>query len=72
MIRNDRHRSMVSSLPLDRLLTETDGPFAKVDGRDAYPSDISRTIDELAQVRSLPTSELVEIVAANLKRLVSE
>jgi TatD DNase family protein len=72
MLHNDRHRSMVSSLPLDRLLTETDGPFAKIEGREARPSDIARTIDDLARLRSIPTSELAEIVASNLKRLVSE
>ncbi len=54
MLRNDRHRSMVSSLPLDRLLTETDGPFAKVDGRDSRPSDVSRTVEELAHFRAMP------------------
>jgi TatD DNase family protein len=72
MLHNDRHRSMVSSLPLDRLLTETDGPFAKIEGREARPSDIARTIDDLARLRSIPTSELAEIIASNLKRLVSE
>lgn len=71
MLRNDRHRAMVASLPLDRLLTETDGPFTKIDGRPARPRDVAVTIDELAVLLSLPASELTEIVAGNLKRLVA-
>jgi TatD DNase family protein len=71
MLLKERHRAMVTSLPLDRLLTETDGPFAKIDGRDARPSDVSLTVSELAKLRSLPVSELADIVADNLKRLVT-
>ena len=71
MLLNERHRAMVTSLPLDRLLTETDGPFAKIEGRDARPGDVAVTIDELARLRSMPVSELTEMVATNLKRLVS-
>jgi TatD DNase family protein len=72
MLHKDRHRTTVSSLPLDRLLTETDGPFVKVDGRDAEPGDVLQTVEELARLRSMATSELAEIIGNNLKRLVSE
>jgi TatD DNase family protein len=71
MLLKDRHRTMVTSLPLNRLLTETDGPFTKIDGRDARPSDVSLTVSELAKLRSLPVPELADIVADNLKRLVT-
>lgn len=71
MLRNERHRAMVASLPLDRLLTETDGPFTKIDGREAWPRDVAMTVDELARLRSLPASELAEVVVDNLKRLVA-
>ena len=72
MLRNDNHSALIASLPLDRLLTETDGPFVKIDGRDARPSDVSETIEELAQARSMPASEVAEVILHNLKRLVSE
>lgn len=71
MLRNERHRSMVMSLPLDRILTETDGPFAKIDGRDAHPSDVTITIEELARLRSMPIAELAGVIAGNLKRLTT-
>jgi TatD DNase family protein len=72
MLLNERHRAMVSSLPLEKLLTETDGPFVKIDGRDARPADVSHTVEALARLRSMPRLELEEIIMANLKRLVSE
>lgn len=71
MLRGERHRSMVASLPLQRLLTESDGPFAKFDDRAAKPSDVAATLNELARLRAVPASELADIIAGNLKRLVS-
>lgn len=71
MLRNDRHRSMVSSLPVDRLLTETDGPFAKIDGRDVRPPDVVRALEELARSKSMASAEIAEIIIENLRHLVS-
>jgi TatD DNase family protein len=71
MLEGDRHRAMVASLPKERLLTETDGPFGKVDGRDARPADVATTIDKLARLLSISAPELTDIVADNLKRLVT-
>jgi TatD DNase family protein len=72
MLRNDKHNTLLAYLPLDRLLTETDGPFVKIDGRDARPSDVSETIKALAEARSMPAPEVAEVILLNLKRLVSE
>lgn len=71
MLQSERHRSMVASLPLERLLTETDGPFVKINERPARPSDVAATVDELARLRAVAAAEMVDIVAGNLKRLVS-
>jgi TatD DNase family protein len=71
MLRNERHRSMVMSLPLERLLTETDGPFAKIENRDVCPSDVAITIRELADLLSMPATELAGVIASNLKRLMA-
>jgi TatD DNase family protein len=72
MLHNERHRATVLALPLESLLTETDGPFVKVDGRDVRPADVPNTVEELARLRSMPALELAEIITSNLKRLVSE
>jgi TatD DNase family protein len=72
MLRAEKHRKMVAALPLDRLLTETDGPFTKVNGRPSRPSDIRQTVEELSAVLGIPAVELSENVANNLRRLVSD
>lgn len=71
MLRNDRHRAIVADLPLDHLLTETDGPFTRVDQRPAAPIDVKWTVEELARVREMDSKAMSEAIRANLKRLVS-
>ena len=36
------------------------------------PADVSRTVEELARLRSMPASELADIITTNLRRLVAE
>lgn len=40
MLRSEKHRKFISILPLDRLLTETDGPFILHEGTPLRPSDV--------------------------------
>lgn len=62
----------VGSLPLDRLLTETDGPFVERDRHPLRPHDVAYTAAELAAVRGLSTEAMADAIVQNLKRLVSE
>ena len=72
MLKNERHLGLVATLPIDRLLTETDGPFVKVEGRTIRPQDTLGTVAMLARVLSRDIDDLTLTIAANLKRLVSE
>jgi len=71
MLRSPKHRQLVESLPLDRLLTETDGPFVERDGKPLRPRDIGQTVAELAKVRSCSVKALENTILENLRRLVS-
>jgi len=71
MMKSDRHRRLVAELPLDRILTETDGPFTKCDDRPARPGDIAITVEALAHVRGMEAASMAEIVRENLRTLVS-
>ena len=71
MLRADRHRVLVAALPLDRLLTETDGPFTTCNGRQAVPADVLGTIGGLARARELTTGGVADIVFANLRALLT-
>ena len=70
MMRSDRGRALVAELPMDRLLTETDGPFTQVDGRPTVPTDARRAIDAIAQARHLATDAIDMAVRANLQTLL--
>jgi TatD DNase family protein len=71
MLKKVHHRELVMALPLDRLLTETDGPFIQREGRAIKPADITSTVNELARVRGLDAAEMVESVRTNLRTLLS-
>ena len=72
MLTNDRGRKMVSALPLDRLLTETDGPFTQASNQaPARPGDVAVTVEALATVRSMSNAEMITAIQNNLRQLVS-
>lgn len=72
MLGREASRRVVASLPSDRLLTETDGPFTSLDERPSRPSDVEVTIRELADTLGRPVSEVRELVAQNLKQLLRD
>lgn len=65
-------RKLVSTLPLERLLTETDGPFTRsASSRVARPSDVATTLEDLSIVFGLDRDRIAESVRRSLKSLVS-
>ena len=70
MLQSEKGRELVGSLPLGRILTETDGPFTQHNGRTAAPSDIPQVVDSIAKIRRSPTAELVTKIGQNLKELL--
>lgn len=71
MVRNERHQAVVAQLPLDRLLTETDGPFTQIDGRSTHPADVRFAHDAIASLRGETSEALSRLVIANLKQLLA-
>jgi TatD DNase family protein len=71
MLIKPERRALVSELPADRLLTETDGPFVKMGDRQIVPMDIESTVVALAAVRAVPEKEMAMRLLRNLLALVS-
>ncbi|WP_316186208.1 MULTISPECIES: Qat anti-phage system TatD family nuclease QatD [unclassified Bradyrhizobium] len=69
MLKTDRGRALVSSLPIDRLLTETDGPFTAYGEGPARPRNVGQTVKQLATARGLSSEETAAVVLRNLKTL---
>jgi TatD DNase family protein len=69
MLSTPAGRDMVSTLPRDRVLTETDGPFTLRNGRASQPRDVLAALEGLALLWRLPKSEAADQVATNLRTL---
>ena len=70
MLDNEGHASMVAAIPLDRLLTETDGPFTKTAERPSRPADVAVVVEALARFHEMSASTLAATVRGNLRNLL--
>lgn len=64
-LEHDAGLALVRSLPADRLLTETDGPFTAIGSRKSAPADVVETMRELADARGVSTAEMTQMLTAN-------
>lgn len=71
MINSGRARKVISWLPKNRVLLETDGPFVKVDGKPALPSDVVLVIRFLSELWGETIDQVQGELKLTLKNLVS-
>ncbi|MBB5891870.1 TatD family hydrolase [Kutzneria kofuensis] len=69
MIRSKKAVPLLQRLPPQRVLLETDGPFARSGSRPAVPSDVLGTLDHLARLWGMSTDEARKAIAQNEQRL---
>lgn len=69
MLAGEKGRSLAAKMPRDRLLTETDGPFAQLDGRAALPWDVERAILILGELWGESAVTVRDLIVDNLRRL---
>jgi TatD DNase family protein len=67
MLKTGRRRDLMAGLPLDRILTETDGPFCQHKGRPVRPRDASVAVQLLAEVRMMDPQLIAEAILSNLR-----
>ena len=60
-----------ATLPLDRLLTETDAPFTVTANRTSVPHDVAGVVELLAQVKGVSVVDVRSAIAANAQRVFS-
>ena len=70
MLGNERHAPMVQAIPLDRMLTETDGPFTRTGERPSQPADVTVVVDALGRLHGLPAADVARMVRDNLRELL--
>jgi TatD DNase family protein len=69
MIDTERGRALVKTISLDRLLTETDGPFIG-DERPNKPSDVGQCVVRLGEVVEMEQAAITKMIGTNLNRLL--
>jgi TatD DNase family protein len=71
MAASERTGKVVASLPDDRILTETDGPFAKTFGEPSRPKHARESVQAIARLRNQPETDIEALVSENFNAITS-
>ncbi len=71
MVRSKNGLSLLSAMPRDRVLTETDGPFVQVGEQPAKPSDVTIAVEAIADVWRTSTAEAASAISRNFDSVIS-
>jgi TatD DNase family protein len=71
MIRSKKGRKIIEMIPIDRILTETDGPYIQLGSREVRPSDISSLLIALEDIYRLPVKEIEREINYNFNRIIT-
>ena len=61
---------VMREIPIDRVLTETDGPFLARGDNPIEPGDVTRAVEMIASSRGARVDDIRARILSNLKRLV--
>lgn len=67
MIRTPKGQALISRLPQDRVLCETDGPYCRAASRPALPSDVRSVALYLSHEWQVPEVDAARVLAANVR-----
>lgn len=71
MVLGKRGRDLVAAMPKNRILTETDGPFASINGAPLNPGDVGLAQEALASCWQTDQEEAAAIVVENFRALMA-
>ncbi len=71
MLASARSREFVLRMPRDRVLTETDGPFAQLAGQIAMPWDCQKAAIGISELWAVPEAKVDQLLSENLRALAS-
>jgi TatD DNase family protein len=72
MLAGVKGRELVRRMPRERILTESDGPFARVDGAPALPWHVETASRTLAEMWSASHTEVKQTLIRNLADLLGK
>ena len=72
MLRTEKGRNVTARMPRERILTESDGPFAQANGRSLWPWEVSDAVNRLAEIWGTSTEDVEMALRQNLESLVAD
>jgi TatD DNase family protein len=69
---SEKGRGLAARMPRERVLTESDGPFAQLNGEAVMPWQVENAIQALSQIWSLPPEEVDQNIHQNLQSLLAK
>ncbi|MGV8134983.1 MAG: TatD family hydrolase [Mangrovibacterium sp.] len=70
MIKSETGKKIIERIPKDNLLTETDGPFIKINRRPVEPKDIIEVYRHFSLFWNKPLIEVEQLISDNFKTLL--
>jgi TatD DNase family protein len=70
MIRSQHGKKTIERIPLDRILTESDGPHVKIGALPARPWDVALVEEHLAHTRNIDRQEVLARVWSNFQSIL--
>jgi TatD DNase family protein len=71
MLRSQNGRRIVAALPPERVITETDGPYAKLGGRPSEPGDVPLVVAGLARAWGEDPEEARQRIIDNMTAIAA-
>jgi TatD DNase family protein len=72
MLASEKGRALAARMPRERVLTESDGPFAQLNGEPVMPWHVENALGELSEIWSLPPEEVDQNIHRNLQSLLAK
>lgn len=72
MLASERGRTLAERMPRERVLTESDGPFAQLNGKALLPWQTEDAFEALSRIWSVSTAEVERSINRNLKALLAK
>jgi len=71
MARSKKGAELIKMIPLDHILTESDGPFVMLNGRAAEPTDMESVEQQISHIKAIPQAMVSRAISSNFKKLIN-
>lgn len=71
MLNSKKGKEIIELIPKNRLLTETDAPFAKINGQSLFPWDVDKAISGISEIWGCDSETVEEKLEGNFRKILS-